>query len=33
MFQPLSFDEIKFDRNVELEYILNTPDDKFLVIL
>ena len=27
MSQPLPFDEIKFDNNVELEDILNTPDD------
>ena len=25
--QPLSYDEIKFDNNVKLEDILNTPDD------
>ena len=27
MVQPLPYDEIKFDRNVKLEDILNTPDD------
>ena len=27
MFQPLPFDEIKFDKNVKLEDIINTPDD------
>ena len=27
MSQPLPFDKIKFDQNVELEDILNTPDD------
>ena len=27
MSQPLSFDEIKFDNNVKLEDLLNTPDD------
>ena len=27
MSQYLRYDEIKFDRNVELEDILNTPDD------
>ena len=27
MSQPLPFDEIKFDNNVKLEDILNTPDD------
>ena len=27
MSQPLPFDEIKFDQNVKLEGILNTPDD------
>ena len=27
MSQPLPYDEIKFDKNVELEEILNTPDD------
>ena len=27
MIQPLPYDEIKFDRNVKLEDILNTPDD------
>ena len=27
MSQPLPFDEIKFDENVKLEDILNTPDD------
>ena len=27
MSQPLPFDEIKFDKNVELEDILKTPDD------
>ena len=27
MSQPLPYDEIKFDRNVKLEKILNTPDD------
>ena len=27
MSQPLPFDEIKFDNNVTLEDILNTPDD------
>ena len=27
MSQPLPFDEIKFDKNVKLEDILNTPDD------
>ena len=27
MSQPLPYDEIKFDVNVELEEILNTPDD------
>ena len=28
MSQPLPYDEIKIDRNVKLENILNTPDDK-----
>ena len=27
MSQPLPFDEIKFDNNVKIEDILNTPDD------
>ena len=27
MTQPLPYDEIKFDKNVKLEDILNTPDD------
>ena len=27
MSQPLPFDEIKFNKNVEVEDILNTPDD------
>ena len=27
MSQPLPYDEIKFDKNVKLEDILNTPDD------
>ena len=27
MSQPLPFDEIKFDQDVKLEDILNTPDD------
>ena len=27
MSEPLPYDEIKFDNNVELEDILNTPDD------
>ena len=27
MSEPLTYDEIKFDNNVELENILNTPDD------
>ena len=27
MSQPLPYDEIKFDRNVKLEDVLNTPDD------
>ena len=27
MSQPLPYDEIKFDRNVKLEDILNGPDD------
>ncbi len=27
MSQPLPYDEIKFDNEVELEDILNTPDD------
>ena len=27
MSEPLPYDEIKFDNNVELENILNTPDD------
>ena len=27
MSQPLPFDELKFDKNVKLEDILNTPDD------
>ena len=27
MSQPLPYDEIKFDNNVKLEDILNTPDD------
>ena len=27
MSQPLPYDEIKFDNNVNLEDILNTPDD------
>ena len=27
MSQPLPFDELKFDNNVKLEDILNTPDD------
>ena len=27
MSQPLPFDEFKFDNNIELEDILNTPDD------
>ena len=27
MSEPLPYDEIKFDRNVKLEDILNTPDD------
>ena len=27
MSQPLPYDEIKFDQNVELEDIINTPDD------
>ena len=27
MTQPLPFDEIKFDKNVKLEDIINTPDD------
>ena len=27
MSQPLPYDEIKFDKNVELEDIMNTPDD------
>ena len=27
MSQPLPYDEIKFDNNVKLEEILNTPDD------
>ena len=27
MSEPLPFDEIKFDQNVKLEDILNTPDD------
>ena len=27
MSQPLPYDEVKFDENVELEEILNTPDD------
>ena len=28
MSQPLPYDEIKFDQNVKLEEILNTPDDR-----
>ena len=27
MSQPLQFDELRFDNNVKLEDILNTPDD------
>ena len=27
MSQPLPYDEIKFDKNFKLDYILNTPDD------
>ena len=27
MSEPLPYDEIKFDKNVKLEDILNTPDD------
>ena len=27
MSQPLPFDEIKFDKNITLEKISNTPDD------
>ena len=27
MSQPLPYDEIKLDKNVKLEDILNTPDD------
>ena len=27
MSEPLPYDEIKFDRDVKLEDILNTPDD------
>ena len=27
MSQPIPYDEIKFDKNVKLEDILNTPDD------
>ena len=27
MSEPLLYDEIKFDKNVKLEDILNTPDD------
>ena len=27
MSQPLPYDEIKFDQNVKLEDMLNTPDD------
>ena len=27
MSQPLPYDEVKFDRNVKLEDIINTPDD------
>ena len=27
MSQPLSYDEIRFDRNVKLEDILKTPDE------
>ena len=27
MGEPLPYDEINFDRNVELEVILNTPGD------
>ena len=27
MSKPLPYDEIKFDKSVELEDILNTPDD------
>ena len=27
MSKPLAYDEVKFDRNVNLEDILNTPDD------
>ena len=27
MSEPLHYDEIKFDKNVKLENILNTPDD------
>ena len=27
MSEPLPYDEIKFDKNIELEDILNTPDD------
>ena len=27
MSEPLPYDEIKFDNNVKLEEILNTPDD------
>ena len=30
MSEPLPYDEIKFDQNVELEDILNTPDDSDL---
>ena len=28
MSQPLPYDEIKFDKKVKLEVILNTPDHK-----
>ena len=27
MSQPLTFDEIKFDQNIKLEDLINTPDD------
>ena len=30
MSQPLLYDEIKFDRNVKLEDILNIPDDSYI---
>ena len=30
MSEPLPYDEIKFDENVKLEDILNTPDDSFI---